>query len=790
MTTDVTDKQDRLPNPQPAEPGQVAALPDDAEMAPLEDAPAGSDGKLPPGDAGGWPYLPANVLDRLWQQAVNAGPTAMGRQVAFALAYSLQNGIVPDATLLPDAPAFLSAKEEGVLALAALAETFTPSQRSALLKDVEQLRDEAHRARALLLVAPQLSQEERRKYLPAAWNLINKLEDPLERARLLIVLLPLVRALSDGELPTGFMAEALDLASSIHNAEARLRALIALAPHLPSTVRTALLLAVLDTIDGLNQPEVQSAALVAMAPHMMAEVHHRTLTIAARVRDPGPRARALTILARYLPARLQPRLRAAALEAIATIANEDERAEALAAFAPHLEEMRDDADVFPVLLERALTIAINMNRRDAMAKALVGLQARLPRNLQGEALAAVNTIPDEHTRASLLAELAASLPPDMSVAALAVAYEIRQRDARFTALAALARNMPHKAAERTWLDALAVAVALPRQFERVLALAELIPHLPLELHRRALTDALNAARSISKENARGRALATLAPLLDEEQLANALADAFTLQQPLERASALTALVPHLPDGDPQRRVLQNALDEIEQIPVEFRRARALANLTPALPPDMIPDAHAVAMAIDDPYDRATTLIALLLRLDEKQRGRFMDDAWSAARDITDHYDRSNALAALWPLVLPDKQRAVLRAILDAVSQISDDYDRASGVTVFAPLLASSHTPSAIPQELQVLREAVLAIVRLDSSTLRANILGQVARGWAQLQPPAVAFALWCEALPQLSRRSVPHLLSDLAALSPVLHALGGETATREAAQAVAAARQW
>ena len=293
---------------------------------------------------------------------------------------------------------------------------------------------------------------------------------------------------------------------------------------------------------------------------------------------------------------MQPRLRAAALEAIAVIPNEEERARALVAFAPHLEMMSGSEEAFPVLLQRALEIAISMHQRAARARGLAGLHAHLPHELHGEALAAVNAIPDEHVRAQLLAEMAPGLPGDMTVAAMAVAHDIRQRDARYLALKALASNLPVKAADRTWQDALAVAVALPRQLERVLALAELVPNLPDELARRTLSSALTTARSISKERARVRALSTLAPLLvDRPQLlADALADAHALTNPVDKVSALIALLPYLPPGEATDRTLTLVLDMLGEVNVEYRRARALSSLAAYLTAATLPLAVQIA----------------------------------------------------------------------------------------------------------------------------------------------------------------------------------------------------
>lgn len=774
-------------------------------LPPSDDLKATVDHRLPPAaDAPpkdtedtakpeAWPYLPHEVIEEKWQQAVNTGPRLMGRQVSYALAASLKRDPNDTAPTQPHLSAYstATADETGLVALASLSQDLSVQQRIALLTEVQALENLAIKARALLLLVPQLSGEKRRLTIREIYEASKAVKNPSECARLLTTLLPLLHSSEESELPSGIVAETMDIASTIKDTEARLRSLTALAPYLPPTVRIALLLAVLDTIATLPQSDAQAGALVSLAPHLTGEVHHRTLTVAAHIKDPAPRARVLTVLAQHLPARLQPRLRAAALEAIASIPNEEERAIALADFAPHLEDVNENDESFPVLLERALALGVNMNRRDARARALVGLQARLPHNLQGEALAAVNAIPDEHDRAQMLADLAPSLPPDLSVAALAIAHDIRQRDARFLALKALGSRMNEKAAERTWLDALAVAVALPRQLERVMALGELAPNLPAELKHRTLVNALTTARSITKERARVRAIATLAPLLGDYQqlLADALADAYTISNPVEKVSALIALVPFLPE-EPRNKTIEVALGGMREITVEYRRSRALASLAPQLEGEALKTATDIALDIADPYDRSTTLMALLSRVLEDGREEMLKHIWDAARDIMDHYDRATALSNLWPHATADMQAEIVRAVLDAVKEISDDYDRASGISVFAPLLAAESMPSALPSDSQVLREALLAACRIDTSAARAEALADLIPYWTDVHPTPIAYTLWCEILPQLSQRPVPQLLSDIAALTPVLRAIGGKAAAEEATRVVAAARKW
>ncbi len=292
--------------------------------------------------------------------------------------------------------------------------------------------------------------------------------------------------------------------------------------------------------------------------------------------------------------------------------------------------------------------------------------------------------------------------------------------------------------------------------------------------------------------ARVRALATLAPLLVEHEqlLADAMADAYTITNPMEKVSALIAMVPYLPAGEPMARTVQVILAGMPEITVEYRRARALTSLAPQLEGQALAQGLEIAMAIADPYDRATTLLALLPQLAEADQPDILDHIWESAREILDDYDRASALATLWPLAPADIQPAIAQAVLDAVKEIDDDYDRASGISVFAPLLVSNDMPSVLPAESQVLREALVAACQIPRVSERAAVLTQVLPYWLKAHPPKMVYALWCEVLSLLSRRPVAHLLHDLAVLAPLFESIGGKHAAEEVAQTIATARQW
>ncbi|MDW8352804.1 MAG: hypothetical protein RML99_12920, partial [Anaerolineae bacterium] len=57
-------------------------------------------------------------------------------------------------------------------------------------------------------------------------------------------------------------------------------------------------------------------------------------------------------------------------------------------------------------------------------------------------------------------------------------------------------------------------------------------------------------------------------------------------------------------------------------------------------------------------------------------------------------------------------------------------------------------------------------------------------------PRAQAYPLWSASLPVLARRRRQDLLSDIGALAPLIHALGGEAAVGEAFRAIRDVCAW
>jgi hypothetical protein len=193
------------------------------------------------------------------------------------------------------------------------------------------------------------------------------------------------------------------------------------------------------------------------------------LAQAEQVTSPYPRAE---VLLKLVPHR--PGLAAMALQAIAEVAGEHERAGAIADLAPWLTD-----------LGTARTLAEDLTNPHARARALTALGDRTG------ALEAVREISSEEDRADALAVLAPHLSDTELAEALAVAETITGHH-RATAVTALTTRTPAPD-RKPAREAREAAYAITDPHDRAEALTRLAPLLPVAQRREALAEALAAA---------------------------------------------------------------------------------------------------------------------------------------------------------------------------------------------------------------------------------------------------------------------------------------------------------
>ncbi len=717
-------------------------------------------------------------LQRILLSALTQGPETIPQQIQSALALSKMQAT--STATRPYIEKTLPPESAALVALANMAEVMDESEISKLLEAAEQISDVETQLQIITRLALRLPSQHYQPIVTHVWEFATHVKDPVIYTRIMFQLTPLLTLMHDEPAVPPVLLELIALAQAIGHDAARIRSLSTLAPLLPYTMRLRILHRILDDIDRLHDDQQRSHALTNLADHITPDIEDRVLRSADAIRNPAERARAFIGLARYLPITLRGDLTSKALTSINTIPEEQERAEVLIGFAPYLEYVTD-GEHFPLVLERSLAIVMSIGRRHLRAQALVALAPHLTLDLQGEALAAVHSLKNEHDRAMLLAQIAPTLPPNMLVASLAVAHSMQAQDARVHALIALAQYVPENAYNQTVLDALAAASNLPHPYERVVALMSIVDSLPEHLKEQTYTQALETTRLIENEPACARALSALGPHLPPHLLLRALDIATQLRNPPQRLIALSGITPYL--QTPLRlKVFRALLVTIHAVNLEYKRARALADIAPLLPAELIPPALTIARGIMEPFDRVIASTALIQYVSVEQRRKLIAECWQLIKKIDNGYDAASALAAIAPLLPPSAANDLAQATGMMIGSIMDDYDQASAITLVAPILAThlqNNAPASdLPDRYAALESGIRATLRVSQQLLRVQLLTEGAHLWSENSDLDRSYRFWREVLQKLAELPYADMLLCLGALVPVIHSLGGSDAVR------------
>ena len=710
-----------------------------------------------------------------------SGADTIPHQIRYVLALSQMTN-APSITTTPNQNSHTVTKAR-LTALTNLTRVLDGKQVKTLLKEVSQIKDESVRIPLVIHLALQLEADDYRNIINDTWKQVHKLDDPVTRARTLLQLAPVIALMDDEPGTPRNLLDVVAFAQSLSNTEARVRSLVALAPHLPATMSTRLLKRSLDDLSKSLNDSLRANTIVAMVNFLPTELEVQAFESALAIKSPIERARALTALAKTVKEDKQNALKNATLDTIAQIENEEERANAFNSFVPYIGHAKEDEE-FPVLIEKALRIAIAMLRRHIRARALVSLAPNLTPDLQGEALAAVHSLESERERATLLADLAPTLPPDMLVASLAVAHTMREQDARVHALSVLAHHVPEHARDQTVLDALAAAVNLPHQFERVTALMSLIDILPPIHKTQAFTNALEAIRLIDNQNAKARALSIVGAQLPSELINRAFDLAIQIETPQQQLNALTGIVSRLSD-DTKTSALQHMLNCANQMPFAYKQTRALVSIAPHLTADLFDEALTMANELEEPFDRASAYIALAQNMSPERRPDVIKRAWELIGQIEDGYDRASALSAIAPFMPENQKNALANMANEVIGGIMDEYDQASAISILASLLIGDESPETNPQDqpsfVEAVKEAVLSALHIREQSWRVELFRQSVDLWTEL-PQDKGYELWTAVAWRMTTIPLADTLLCLGAVTPIIRTLCGDEKLKEIAQ--------
>lgn len=421
-------------------------------------------------------------------------------------------------------------------------------------------------------------------------------------------------------------------------------------------------------------------------------------------------------------------------------------------------------------LQRAAEIAQSMGDLWAQTELKMWLAQRLAELDQPDAaLAAAQSIENEHWQTDTLVKLIPNLPPELLPAVLDTAQDIDEEEYQATILAELAPLLSGNDRLEVMQQALSAAREMSDEEQLTDLLTRLAPHLPEPL----LLTALEIAQEIEWEGARAETLAELAPHLPEPfkeqalQLAVAATKAIRFDE--QRSQTLLKLVPHLPKKLATKIVATAWLIQSKKI-----RARTLARLAPFLPHDIsakaLDEVQSVVRATTDGVQQAALLIDLARHLPQKINADLLRDALVAVQKISRDWQRAEVLTSL----IPHLPKELLSTALSLTQAIQDEDGRTNALMQLSPQLAQmGHPVEALAAARSInnewrrtktlvhlapylsealkkvaLREALSTALAIDSRVEQAAALAGLAPQLAQLGYPAEALmairGIWYE----------------------------------------------
>ena len=253
---------------------------------------------------------------------------------------------------------------------------------------------------------------------------------------------------------------------------------------------------------------------------------------------------------------------------------------------------------------------------------------------------------------------------------------------------------------------------------------------PLRLH--ILGIAVQVTKAMPDESARVEALSDLVEELPPELLPQALDIAQSIEYELDRAKALTILVPHQPELLPQ------ALSTIRSIHPEELQVRcvneewqfnAFKELVGKLPPEVFSSQFSqvlkVAQSIQRKVYRDIALETLAEKLPSKLPPNLLSQAVNAIQSIQDKTYRSLALGSLAKILIPDllsQAREVAQSIQDEVCR---DRTLSSLVRVLIPEQLSHALDIAQSIQLNAYRVEALTALLPHQPELTSKVLNAI-----------------------------------------------------------------
>jgi len=713
-------------------------------------------------------------------------------KIAPALSPAGRNGVLQEALMTAHRidDSFWSAG-----ALSDIAPLLPDVQRGGVLDEAlviaRSIADPGLRARAEARIALRLPVEQQEQIFSEALKAVAQVKYREDRSRVLVEMIPY--------LP---VAQALDAARQIGDADLYARALVEVAQRLPDDQRQEILDKALEAVRQIAVHDLGARALAEVARRLPADQRREVLVMAlADARQIADQYSIHSALAKFLPG----------------LAGE-QAFEIARRFAPSYsrdEYLAQVASLLPVsqAFEAASLIEASYSRGKAMAE----IASRLPTD---QGLNVIRLIDDEFVRASALVRLSGSLPDEQQSILLGevieFAREIADPETRAYTLAEIGIHAPVKQAleifsmldSQEWkMKVLAYSAMIDLPGEQVLAAARnivdpiwraramvtLVSRLPADQQSPFAGEVLEMVLPVENSFDREQMLAEIGPHLTVAQVMEVIRP---IEDALNRSRLLAKIAVHLP--------VAQALETVEQITEPGWRSYAMVKIAPRLPTEQ---ALEIARQSGDAGLRIEALAAISARLSGEQQDEVLCEAVEAVDQVSADM-RGRALAAIARYLPAEPRPAILNGLLDAIRRLG-------GSPSFISQERLVEIAGALPAEQAIeiasqiwdsdKRDRVMAeiVPRMPSSRLpgywqegidglSVKQLGLWVPRWQDICsatgiPQAALFSKTLRAFQDCERRTVLELIG---ALEPVIAQLGGEAALLQTVGAIQAAAKW
>ncbi len=538
--------------------------------------------------------------------------------------------------------------------------------------------------------------------------------------------------------------ETFAMASELQDEKNGVNALIALAPHLPQKVFQA--------TKNIDDEEKKIKVLMKLAAYLPMEV----LATAKSLEHNKRQARLMVAVVQYLPNDLQTSVlkeTVATIQQINDICSQTRLLISVTQFlqgnirkvaleeallrAQKIYEQYSWVDVLidlaPYMPQQILTQAEKMHDKEEQIIILLALIPHWPQGI----LAALQNIDNDQRNNELLLALAPYLPQEI----LAITRTIESNWKQTKLLIALAPHLPEKILEFVR----ELPFTRSQQLEIFVAV---VPHLSQEMRSSKLSAALATIQEIEDQTKQADLLLSLAVLFPQE--------AFALLEEIKnenkKVETLIAIAPFMP---------QEVLAISEQIQDENKRLEVLTAITPHFPQEVLENSK----GIQDKKKRIEILLTIIPHLPQEIHKTVIADTLEIIYDLQEKKIQAEMLITLVPHLPEEIRKTIVQEVLMLSLEVHNEE------SIWIDLVGRAE------------------IWEFDHERTRGTLFTKLIEHLL-LFSRSHLYDLWQETLPILSRHIRPDFLSDVEALIPIIHYLGGKKAVRDTWKAVQNASAW